>query len=74
MSLCSTNRPLVTPKAGDEHQLLLNKLASEAGLLNIGSCLARALGVTKFINIRDIILVSLCWATESNLDVPQTHL
>ncbi len=37
---------------------------TEASLLNKGSCLAQVLGVTKFINIRDIILVALCCATQ----------
>jgi hypothetical protein len=32
---------------------------SEAGLLNKGSCLARTLGVTKFMNMRNMILVTL---------------
>jgi hypothetical protein len=54
---------LVTPKAGAKQALLFNELASEAGLLNKGSCLARALSVTKFINLRDMILVTLCCAT-----------
>jgi hypothetical protein len=35
----------------------------EAGLLNKSLCLARALGVTKFTNMRDMILVILCCAT-----------
>ncbi len=37
----------------------LNKPTSEAGVLIKGSCLARALVVTKFIKIRDVILVTL---------------
>ncbi len=36
---------------------------TEVGLLNECSCLARALGVTKFISMRYIILVSLCCVT-----------
>jgi hypothetical protein len=36
-------------------------MSPEAGLLSRGS--ARALGVTKFINKRDMILVTLCCAT-----------
>ncbi len=36
---------------------------TEAGLLNKGSCLAHTLGMTKFIDVRDIILVTLCCAT-----------
>jgi hypothetical protein len=31
--------------------------------LNKSSCLAQALGVTKFINMRDMILVILCSAS-----------
>jgi hypothetical protein len=59
---------LVTPRAGAKHKLLFNKRASEADLLNKGSYLARALGVTKFIKIRDMILVTLCYVLlESDL-------
>jgi len=39
---------LVTPKAGAKHEVLFNKLASEAGLLNKSSCLAPASGATEF--------------------------
>jgi hypothetical protein len=35
----------------------------EAGLLNKSSCLAPTLGVTKFTNVRDMNLVTLCCAT-----------
>jgi hypothetical protein len=35
----------------------------EVGLLNKSSCLAPALCVTKFMIVRDMILVSLCCAT-----------
>jgi hypothetical protein len=54
---------LVTRKAGAKYELLFNELASEAGLLNKGLCLAPALGVTKFLNMRYIILVTLCFTT-----------
>jgi hypothetical protein len=38
--------------------------APEPGLLNkFCSCLARALGVAKLTNMRDMLLVTLCWAT-----------
>jgi hypothetical protein len=37
--------------------------AIEAGLLNKGSCLAQALGVTKFVKIREMIWVTLCCAS-----------
>jgi hypothetical protein len=40
---------------------------AEAGSLNKSSGLAPALGVTKFINMRDIILVTLCCATKVRL-------
>ncbi len=58
---------LVTPKAEAKHELLFNKVLilagkSETGLLNKSSCLAPALGVTKFIIIKDMSLVSLCSA------------
>jgi len=35
----------------------------EAGRLNKGSCLAPALGVTKFIIVTDMTWVTLCCAT-----------
>ncbi len=40
----------------------------EAGLLNKCSCLARALGLTKFTTMRDMILVTLCCATKVRLE------
>ncbi len=43
-------------------------------MLNKGSCLARALGVTKFINMRDMILVTIVVLLKSDLGVHQTHL
>jgi hypothetical protein len=49
----------VTPKAGAEHELLFSKPASETSLLNKSSCLAPALGVTKFIIITGLIVVTL---------------
>ncbi len=36
---------------------------SEASLLNKSSHLAPALGVTTIVNVRDVILVTLCCAT-----------
>ncbi len=33
-----------------------------AGSLNKSSCLAQTLGVTKFVKMRDMILVTLCCA------------
>ena len=46
------------------HMLVTKKvifcMAAEADLLNKRSCLAPALGVTKFTNVRDILLVTLC--------------
>jgi hypothetical protein len=44
---------LVTPKAAAKHELSLNKAL----------CLYRSLGVSKFTNMRDMILVTLCCAT-----------
>jgi hypothetical protein len=49
----------ITPKAQAKHEYLFNKPTSETGLLNESSCLARALGVTEFINVRDLILITL---------------
>ena len=43
--------------------MLLIKRKAEAGLLNKSSCLAPALGVTKFILVGDMILVTLCCST-----------
>jgi hypothetical protein len=64
---------LVTLKAVAKHKLLFNKVAAEteAGLLIKCSCLAAALGVTKFETIIAIFLVTLL---KSDLDVQQTHL
>jgi hypothetical protein len=42
---------------------MFNKPTSEAGLLNKSFYLAQALGVTKFTNVREIILVTLGGAT-----------
>jgi len=47
---------------------------TEASLLNKGSCLARALCVTKFINMRDVIFVALVVLLKSHSDDQQTHL
>jgi hypothetical protein len=41
---------------------MLNKPYSEAGMLNKSSCIAPSLGVTKFIIVKDIIFVTLCYA------------
>jgi hypothetical protein len=49
----------ITPKAQAKHEYLFYKPTSETGLLNESSCFARALGVTKFINVRDLILIAL---------------
>jgi hypothetical protein len=57
---------LVTLNVGDKHELLFNKMAqtkAEAGLLTKGLCLTPALGVTKFIIVKDMILITLCRAT-----------
>jgi hypothetical protein len=54
---------LVTPIVGAKHELLFNKLASEAGLLNKSSCLAPILDDIKFTIVGDLILVTLYCAT-----------
>ncbi len=66
---------LATLKARAKHELLFKtpasilvqgfqcKEKSEAGLLNKSFRLAPALGVTKFIIVTDMILVTLCYAT-----------
>ena len=47
-----------------EYRHIRDKIkTSEAGSLNKSSCLAPALGVTKFTAARDVILVTLCCAT-----------
>jgi len=53
----------VTPKAAAKHELFFNKLTSEAGLLNESSSFAPALGVTKLIIVKYVILITLCCAT-----------
>ncbi len=47
-------------KVGAKNELLFNKPTTEAGLLIKGSCLALALGLTKIISTRYMILVTLC--------------
>ncbi len=46
-------------------------MAPEAGSLNKSSCLAQALGLTRFIIVTDMIFDVLL---RSHLDVQQTHL
>ncbi len=46
---------------------------STSCLLNKGSCLSTTLSVTKFINMRYLILVILFVILKSHLDVQQTH-
>jgi hypothetical protein len=48
--------------------------ASEAGSLNKSSCLAPALGVSKFIIITNMIMVTIVVLLKSDLDAQQTHL
>ncbi len=48
--------------------------ATVPGLLNKISCSALALGVTKFANIRYVILVTLCFATYVRLGTRLGHL
>jgi hypothetical protein len=52
---------------------MFNKPTSEVGLLNKSSCLAPALGVTKFPFAKDMILFALC-CVKSDFDVQQTQL
>jgi hypothetical protein len=52
---------LVTPKVKAKHEDLFNKPAS--GLLKKGASLSTPLGVTKFINMRSLLLVTLFCAT-----------
>jgi hypothetical protein len=53
----------VTPKAAAKHDLLFNKSASESGLLIKSYRIAAALGVTKFMTVIAMNLVTLCCAT-----------
>jgi hypothetical protein len=48
-----------------KNSILLYKLfySTEAGLLNKSSSLAPTSGVTKYTNVKDMILVTLCCAT-----------
>jgi hypothetical protein len=62
LGLCSGNKPAGKQLTADSKFEGSNPVP-EAGLLTKGSCLARASGVTKFIEIRDMILVTLCCAT-----------
>ncbi len=52
----------VTPKAVTKHDVLYNELSSDVGLLNKSSCLAAALGVTTFVTVLALNLVTLCCA------------
>jgi hypothetical protein len=54
------NRHVFTVQATD---IVRSFHQTEAGLLNKSSCLAPALGVTKFIIVKYIILIILCRAT-----------
>ncbi len=63
---------LVTPKASAKLELLFNKLASEAGLLNKSSHLAATLGVTKLMHCYD--LSHFVVLIKPDLDVQQTNL
>jgi hypothetical protein len=56
--LATTVIKLRTPKAAAKHELLCNKPAHDTGLLNKSSCLAPALGVTKFMSINAMRLVT----------------
>jgi hypothetical protein len=50
------------------------RLDSEAWLLNKSSCLAPALGVTKFLVVTDMIWAHFDVLLKSDLDVQQTYL
>jgi hypothetical protein len=52
---------VVTPKAAAKHELFVQQ--TEAGSLNKSSLLTPALGVTKFIIVTGMILVTLCCVT-----------
>ncbi len=54
---------LITTKVRAKNELLFNKPVSETGLLSKSSCLAPALGATKYMCIKDMILVTLGCAT-----------
>ncbi len=58
---------LVIPKAGAKHELLFNK--SEAILLNSTSCLAPALGVIKFMIVKEMIFghTLLCYISPTKI-------
>ncbi len=43
--------------------MFVNLVTPLAGWLNKGLCLARALGVTILINMRYMVVVTLCFAT-----------
>jgi hypothetical protein len=50
----------VTPKAAAKHDVLCNELSSDLGLLNKCSCLAALFGVTTFVTVLALNLVTLC--------------
>jgi hypothetical protein len=57
----------VTPKVAAKSDLSFHKPAYEESLLNKSSCLAAALGVTKFVTITLMVLVTLCCAAQVRL-------
>jgi hypothetical protein len=52
---------------------MFNKPKQGPNLLNKSSCSAEALSATKITDARYIILVTLCCASKSDVDVEQTH-
>ncbi len=62
---------LVTLKALTKHEHLFNEPALEASSLNKISCLAPALGVSKYTIDIDVILITLFVLLKSDLDVQQ---
>jgi hypothetical protein len=72
MSLIFIN--LVTPKVCAKCELWFDEPATEASLLNKSSCLAAALGVTKFLKKLPWFWSHFVVFLKSDLDVQQTHL
>jgi hypothetical protein len=52
---------------------MFNKATSEAGLFSKSSCLAPDLGVSKFANVKLMILVTLFMLLKSDLDFQKNH-
>ncbi len=62
--MCSTGDAIARVACSKKYKIHLTQLdETEVGLLNNGSCLAPALGMTKFIIVKDVSLVTLCCVT-----------